>query len=224
MEFTKEEYIEIGDTLSSPAMIAQMEYSLTLAKRDAAGLPAFGWTAAKTDKAQDTLGQLRAASDAYTQKYGQHTASGAELADTMNDAKKWRGRALAIGTDAVSGDAAGQLAAISGPTARRPSRFAEQIRALAAFAEQHKAEFMANGADEAFFAAGHAYAQSLAQAVAFRGTRRHALPAEHDVLDELDGRLHTMLKSLNRAGRALHLSNGDAALAAGYNLHILRRR
>ncbi|NUN13979.1 MAG: hypothetical protein HUU55_10140 [Myxococcales bacterium] len=79
MELTNEEYIEIGDTLSSSAVITQTEFSLTLAERDAAGLAGNGWGSAKTEKLRSTLAELRTADDAYTKKSGRHTAVGVDM-------------------------------------------------------------------------------------------------------------------------------------------------
>lgn len=224
MERTKEEYIALGDRISSPAVIAQTIYSMTLAKRDAVGLASYGWAAAKTEAVAALLQSLEAANKAYAERFGVHKANGSSLASATRDAKKWRLRALAIGHEALSGEALGELERVTGPTTGRADRFAQQIQQLAALASANEAAFRAEGADDAFFAEGHALAASLAAGSATMASRRKDLPAAHDALDELDGRLFVHLKALNRSGRAFNLAAGDRIRASEYNLDLLYNR
>ncbi|GMV42082.1 MAG: hypothetical protein AMXMBFR64_37980 [Myxococcales bacterium] len=216
--------LEQGDRLSSPAVIAQTRLSLKLARRDAEGLAANGWAVKKTDALEADLAALEAANASYTARFGAHSANGKAVAAAVGSAKKWRVRTLAIGHAALTGEALGALEKATSPTRGRADRLAQQIQALADIVEAHEALFKEEGASDGHLAEGKALAAALAQGTATQASRRRDLPAAHDELDELDGRIFFQLKALHRSGRAHHLTVGDRARANEYNLDLLYNR
>jgi hypothetical protein len=225
MQRTKEEYVAIGSEFPSENVLAQLDYSLGLAARDAVLLAAHGWPVRRTQALQGIRTELAQANLAYEQKFGMHLGVTQTNASQVDLGKRWRLRAVAIGENELPGeDALARLRRLGGAAGRDPGSLGRQVAGLLQLARENDAVFRDGGADDAFFAEGDRLVRALAQGEATRRQRPKDLPAEHDQLDELDGRSWELLKKLNRSGRAAHLARGDRGRAAEYHLDILYGR
>jgi hypothetical protein len=222
MTRTKEEYVAIGSEFPSERMLDQTDYSLGLATRDAALLAGHGWPVKRTEELLGIRADLTQANLGYEQKFGMHVGVTRVNASQVDLGKRWRLRARAIGENELTGeDALARLRRLGGAAGRDPGSLGRQIVGLLQLARENEAVFRDGGADDAFFAEGDRLVGALEQGEATRRQRPRDLPAEHDKLDELDGRAWELLKKLNRSGKATHIARGDRGRAAEFNLDIL---
>jgi len=224
MPKTREEYVALGDTLSSPAVIEQLSYSIMVAERDATLLASHGWSAEHTNQIKRIRTDLDSSYLAYQAKFGVHIARSRTAGDDIDTGKRWRLRAVAIGRNVLEGDAAAELSRYGTAAGRDAAALGAQIAGVLSVATKNETTFRGAGADDGFFAEGRRLVAALELAAAHVRNRPKDLPAEHDRIDELDGRAHELLVKLNRSGRASHLSAGDRARMTEYNLDVLHRR
>ncbi|MBI4704090.1 MAG: hypothetical protein HY744_23525 [Deltaproteobacteria bacterium] len=226
MAFTKEEYIAVGEQFASRNVQEQIAVAMELAGRDAALLAAFGWSADNTTELGRQAAALDAAIQNYERRFGTHLGRTQATAADIDLAKRWRLRAVAIGENRLtSPDALAMLRRLGGRAGRDPEKLGVQIQGLLDLARENETAMRAGGAaDDAFFAEGARLVTALKSAATARRQRPKDLPAEHDKLDELDGRGWELLKRLSIAGKAVHAANGDRARMADYNLDILYGR
>jgi hypothetical protein len=153
-------------------------------------------------------------------------ATRAELLEEMLRAKRWKRVAVAIGLNALEDkpDERSKLLQHDTPVRGDAPRLLAQVRGLVQVAEANAPAFRPAGATDPLFADGRAITADLEEVMGRKTVTKRALPAEKDVLDELDGRVWYELKALDRSGRAAHLAAGDRARADEYNLDLLYRR
>jgi len=224
---TKEEYIAIGDRYSGNAVTQQLGYHTLLLERDGERLVPYGFSQERHQSLLAASGQHATLLQQYNAAHGQKVGGRRDLAIDERDAKHWRLRAQAIGGNSLteSADRAEFDHITAAPGRGKPALLGKQLGEIMALARKHEKAFRDNGADDAFFAEGDRLAAALATAGAQGGTLgRKGLVAEHDVIDELEGRIWELLKQANRSGRALHLASGDRVLASEYNLDLLSHR
>lgn len=226
MPMTREEYIAIGDEFASRSVLAQLDGSIDLAVRDATLLATCGWTPRDTGALRALRSQLLEAVQAFERKFGQDVGRTRTTSGEMDNGKVWRLRARAILENGLtSNDALAELHRLGGAAGRNPDTLATQVEGLARIARAGETALRsADLVDDAFFAEGARLVEALRAAAVPRRQRPKNLSAEHDRLDELDGRAWEIVKRLNRSGRAAQLGNGDRTLAAQYNLDALYGR
>ena len=226
MPYTREEYVSIGEQLRSQFVVHQLNLSLELAGRDATPLTSFGWSPTDTRNLAALRDEHVGAMREYERKFGTHIGRTETTAVEVDLAKRWRLRCLAIGENRLTDkDALATLRRAATRAGRDAEKLAAQIDALLAVAKTNETAFRTDGAaDDGFYAEGNRLCVALKNAAAARRDRPKNLSAEHDKLDELDGRAWELLKKVSLAGKSLHAANGDRARVAEYNLDLLYGR
>ncbi len=213
----RDEYIRIGETLNTADVLAQLDHSVALLRRDAAVLTEAGLD----PKFIDELLELRRKIEAHVKEAAAKGAPREELTDACRAVKAWRLRAMELGLKATTGEQAAQLLMLSAPTHGDPDRLAvAEVLGLARTAE---AEFRRIGADDAFYVEGEEALAALRSALERRGKVDALLRRSADDPDELDGRAWEKLKELHERGREAFEKLGDEPHASEYDLDILYR-
>ncbi len=203
----------------------QLADSIALIDRDGEALANFGWPQKNTDEIKNIREGLSAAIRNYEAKYGTHVGRTQRVAIDIDLAKRWRLRALAIAENNLTDpEKLSELRLHNKPVGRNAGDVGKQIAGILNVARAAEPEIREGGAEDAFFAEGDRLVKALEEAATASRKRPKDLPAEHDKLDALDGQAWELLKKLNRSGRALHISTGDRAFAAEYNLDVLYHR
>jgi len=205
-------------------VVEQLRVSLQLAREDAAMLARFGWPVTQTEVLASACDELVRNGAEYERKFGAKVGIGQDLRGEIDRGKRWREQGLAIGRNALAGSALEQLERFAGAAGQDGVRLAQQVQGILSVGRANDAACRAWGADDAFFAEGERLARSLPELAGEQGGKKKTVPAEHALLDEMEGRAWLLLKKLDRAGRAGHGASGDRLRAAAYNLDILYGR
>lgn len=219
MSRARDEYIRIGETLNTADVLAQLDHSVALLRRDGAVLTGAGLD----PKFADELLELRRKIEEHVKDAAAKGAPREELTDACRVSKAWRLRAMELGLKATTGERAAQLLMLSAPTHGDPDRLAEAVAEVLGLARAAEADFRRVGADDAFYLEGEEALSSLRAALERRGKVDALLRRSADDPDELDGRAWEKLKELHECGRAAFAGAGDEAHAAEYDLDILYR-
>lgn len=212
----RDEYIRIGETLNTADVLAQLDHSVALVRRDQAVLgldPGF----------LDELLELRRKIEEHVRLAASKGAPREELTDACRGAKKWRLRAMELGLKATTGERAAQLLMLSAPTHGDPDKLVDAVAQVLRLAREAEADFRRIGADDAFYVEGEEVLAAMRSALEHRGKVDALLRRSADDPDELDGRAWEKLKELHERGRDAFEQTGDAAHAAEYDLDILYR-
>jgi hypothetical protein len=216
---SRDEYVRIGETLNTADVLAQLDHSVALLRRDSAVL-----TEAGLDPGfADLLLELRRKIEEHLREAATKGAPREELTDAVRAAKAWRLRAIECGLKATTGERAAQLLMLSVPTHGDPDRLADTVAEVLRLARSAEAEFRRCGADDAFYLEGEESLVGMRAALEHRGKVDALLRRSADDPDELDGRAWEKLKELHERGRAAFEKLGDEAHAGEYDLDILYR-
>lgn len=223
----RQDYIDIGQRFAPANMLDQIEYAILLARRDRKILNTCGWI----DRDTETLQDLKEKLEEKVRSMGHGTvgrpARQKALAELISRAKRWRMQAMAIGRNALKGEALVEMELLSRPTYSDPGLMAEIVEGLLGTTTRHQQAMSERGATEAFLEEGRQVLQGLKEVI--RGlSSREASSSEgeaYDIeVDELCGRAWDALKKLNRSGRAAQLLLGNRMRSSEYNLDLLSKR
>ncbi|MBI2897178.1 MAG: hypothetical protein HYY06_26715 [Deltaproteobacteria bacterium] len=216
---SRDEYIRIGETLNTADVLAQLDHSVALLRRDQAIL-------AGKELPPDLLDELLALRRQIEERLGSDGPKSAvreELTDAVQAAKAWRLHAVEIGLQATTGEIAAQLLLLSAPTHGDPAKLEEAVGEVFRLARMAETEFRTAGADDAFFVEGEEVIAALRRALGHRGAVEALLHRQADDPNELDGKAWEKLKFLHELGRLVFTDKGDTEHAAEYGLDILYR-
>jgi len=216
---SRDEYIRIGETLNTADVLAQLDHSVALLRRDHAKLVEDGLP----ETFMDELLELRRHIEERVRLGAAKGAPREELTDAVRAAKSWRLRAIELGLKATTGERAAQLLLLSAPTHGDPDKLTEALRDILTVARAAEPDFRTVGADDALYVEGEEALSALRSALEHRAKFDALLRRSADDPDELDGRAWEKLKDLHERGRALFEKLGDGAEAAEYDLDILYR-
>lgn len=216
---SRDEYIRIGETLNTSDVLAQLDHSIALVRRDHAVLAEYGIGPGFVDG----LVELRKGIEGHLHTPAARRAPREQLTHAVRAAKGWRLRATEIGLKATSGEQAAQLLLLSAPTHADPDKLAAAVSAILTLARAAEASFRSAGADDALYLEGEEALAALNAAFEHRATFDALLRRSADDPDELDGRAWEKLKQLHEIGRAAFEKLGDATHAAEYDLDLLYR-
>jgi hypothetical protein len=219
-------YVEAGSRFSTDAMLRQCRYSKALMEEETEELHEVGregWTpdhVADFDKLFLDL-QKQAADGKLVSDDISLSADG--LDSLVEAAKQWKKDLDDYANNAfeLQPQKLDDFAARKSIGSSRPRMVAWLGTALAAV-EEHFAALKIGGAPDDFALQGKAHLENLAKGMADQEVDIASIPVGVAALRETKGRLHFLLKRLNRTGRRLH--RNDAARAARYNLDLLYRR
>jgi hypothetical protein len=219
MPRARDEYIRIGETLNTADVLAQLDHSVALLRRDSAVLTEAGLD----PKFAADLQELRRKIEEHVKEAAAKGAPREGLTDACRASKAWRLRAMEVGLKATTGERAAQLLMLSAPTHGDPDRLAEAVAEVLGLARVAEGDFRRIGADDAFYLEGEEALSALRSALEHRGKVDALLRRSADDPDELDGRAWEKLKELHECGRATFGQLGDEGHAAEYALDILYR-
>jgi len=216
---SRDEYIRIGETLNTADVLAQLDHSVALLRRDhgklvEAGLP---------ETFMDELLELRRQIEERVRLGATMGAPREELTDAVRAAKAWRLRAIEIGLKATTGEQAARLLMLSAPTHGDPDKLAEALRDVLAVARSAEEDFREIGADDSLYLEGEEALSALRSALEHRAKFDALLRRSADDPDELDGRAWEKLKDLHQRGRAVFEKAGETEHADEYDLDLLYR-
>lgn len=215
----RDEYIRIGETLNTADVLAQLDHSVALLRRDVAVLTSAGLD----PKFGDELMELRRKIEEHVREAATKGAPREELTDAARAVKAWRLRAMELGLKATTGERAAQLLMLSAPTHGDPNRLVDAVEEVLGVARAAESDFRRIGADDAFYLEGEESLAALRSALGHRGKVDQLLRRSADDPDELDGRAWEKLKELHETGRAAFEKLGDAQHASEYDLDLLYR-
>lgn len=216
---SRDEYIRIGETLNTADVLAQLDHSVALLRRDQAVLMEAGLQAEFTEE----LLELRLKIEEHVRLAAAKGAPREELTDACRSAKAWRLRAMELGLKATTGEPAAQLLMLSAPTHGDPDKLAEALAEVIGLARAAEDDFRRVGADDAFFLEGDEALSEMRSALEHRGKVDALLRRSADDPDELDGRAWEKLKELHECGKKAFEKLGDVGHAGEYDLDILYR-
>lgn len=216
---SRDEYIRIGETLNTADVLAQLDHSVALLRRDHVQLVEDGLPPTFLDE----LLELRRNIEERVRLGAAKGAPREELTDAVRAAKGWRLRALELGLKATTGELAARLLLLSAPTHGDPDKLVENLRAILEAARSAEADFRHVGGDDSLYVEGEEAIAALLSALEHRAKFDALLRRSADDPDELDGRAWEKLKELHERGRGLFARLGDTPHAQEYDLDILYR-
>lgn len=217
------EEVATGMRLRASYLVEQADYTEALAKKEAALLAPLGIAKATLDSLADLKSKLTAATKDRALASADAQSATASQDAALAKAKSWLRKAILIGQNAYDDDR-GQSEEFTkgGNTGSSVPKLSEKMKKVIGLLKRDTATTSKFGATPAFLKEGDDILASLSTADASQEHKKADLPKGTKEFHVEKARLYFLLKRINRAGRAAHVDDPEAA--GRYNLSILHRR
>ena len=217
------EIVKAGSQYRADYLVEQAGVTLARAGKEATVLGRFGVTKDLLAKAADCVKKLAAATKDRALAGADAQSATRAQDESAGQAKDWLRQALLIGDNAFDGEAEivdefhkGGKVGASVP------KLVGKVRQVLGLLRKDPTVVAKFGATADFVKQGDGLAESLVSADTRQEGKREALPKGTEAFYFDKGTLYFHLKTINRAGRAAHVTEPEAA--AAWNLSILHRR
>ncbi len=223
MPRNRDDLVGTGRRYRVEYLVEQAGVTLARAGKEASAVAKFGATKDVLARTGDLVKKIQTAAKDRALSQAEAQSATASQNDAAEGAKDWLRQAILIGTNAYDGEAEIVDEFLKGgKIGTSVPKLLGKVRHTLGLLKKDASVTAKFGATADFLKKGDSLAQSLAAVDVTQEQKREALPQATEAFYADKGNLYYLLKTINRAGRAAHV--GEPEAAAAWNLSVLHRR